>query len=297
MEIAANRRKQDCNSLFLSQNSHGKWLAWTSSPGYHLPPAVMTQSLSSSTSSPKWDTSSRHTRQHAPRRRHNSSFATSSHSMAFQPHSSPTETLSSPASSGKNSCLCSRPNLPCHPLTIRRQTDRLSASTRLSSNSSEQPARTRSPNGTCTYPSWSLPTTMLIMQLLDRRRFCSPTDATHSHHRNRQHPLRSLLLPSAYACQLPGGFTTPSMSNFGIPIGIQTRSSSDANRRRCCPSSSRMNPSTRSSPCLHTDVVGMAPWSFSSVGRVMILLRTAEYLSPTWVTPVVLCMTTFVILP
>ncbi|GJP39741.1 hypothetical protein CLOM_g24084, partial [Closterium sp. NIES-68] len=41
----------------------------------------------------KWDTSSRHTRQHAPRRQHNCLFATSSHNMAFQPHSSPTETL------------------------------------------------------------------------------------------------------------------------------------------------------------------------------------------------------------
>ncbi|GJP58297.1 hypothetical protein CLOP_g23003 [Closterium sp. NIES-67] len=61
---AASRKRRDYCSLFLSQNSHGMWLAWTSSPGYHLPPAVMTQSLSSSTSSPKWDTSSRHTRQH-----------------------------------------------------------------------------------------------------------------------------------------------------------------------------------------------------------------------------------------
>ncbi|GJP32390.1 hypothetical protein CLOM_g16984 [Closterium sp. NIES-68] len=57
----------------------------TSSPGYHLPPAVMTPSLSSLTSSPKWDTSSRHTRRHAPRRQHSSSFVTSSHSMASQP--------------------------------------------------------------------------------------------------------------------------------------------------------------------------------------------------------------------
>ncbi|GJP55253.1 hypothetical protein CLOM_g14222 [Closterium sp. NIES-68] len=37
----------------------------------------------------------------APRRQHNSLFATSSHNMAFQPHSSPTETLSSPANSGR----------------------------------------------------------------------------------------------------------------------------------------------------------------------------------------------------
>ncbi|GJP43146.1 hypothetical protein CLOM_g2639, partial [Closterium sp. NIES-68] len=103
---------------------------------------------------------------------------------------------------------------------------------------------------------------------------------------------RSLLLPSAYVCQLPGRFTMPSMSNFGSPIGIRTRSSSDANRRRRRPSSSKMNPSTRSSPCLHTAVVGMAPWSFSFVGRVMILLRTAGYLRPTWVTFVVLFMTT-----
>ncbi|GJP45978.1 hypothetical protein CLOM_g5321, partial [Closterium sp. NIES-68] len=100
----AEKRRDYC-SLFLSQNNHGKWLAWTSSPGYHLPPAVMTPSLSSLTSSPKWDTSSRHTRRHAPRRQHNSSFVTSSHSMASQPYSSPTETPSSPASSGRNLCL------------------------------------------------------------------------------------------------------------------------------------------------------------------------------------------------
>ncbi|GJP42002.1 hypothetical protein CLOM_g1600 [Closterium sp. NIES-68] len=139
-------------ALFLSQNNHGKWSAWTSSPGYHLQPAVMTQSSSSLTSSPKWDTSSRHTQQHAPMKPHNSSFDTSSHSMAFQPHSSPTETLSSPASCGRNLCLSSGPNSPCHLLTIRRQTDRPSASTKLLSNSSELPARTRSPNGTCTCP-------------------------------------------------------------------------------------------------------------------------------------------------
>ncbi|GJP61355.1 hypothetical protein CLOP_g18526 [Closterium sp. NIES-67] len=93
-----------------------------------------------------------HTRRHAPRRQHNSSFVTSSPSMASQPHSSPTETPSSPASSGRNVCLFSEPNSPCHPLTIRRQTDRPSASTKLWSNSSEQPVRTRSPNGTCTCP-------------------------------------------------------------------------------------------------------------------------------------------------
>ncbi|GJP75082.1 hypothetical protein CLOP_g5577 [Closterium sp. NIES-67] len=97
---------------------------WPHMADYHLPPVVMTQFLSSSTSSPKWDTSSQHTRWHAPRRQHNSSFVTSSPSMAFQPHSSPTETPSSPASSGRNLCLFSEPNSPCHPLTIRRQTDR-----------------------------------------------------------------------------------------------------------------------------------------------------------------------------
>ncbi|GJP33412.1 hypothetical protein CLOM_g17959 [Closterium sp. NIES-68] len=119
-----------------------------------LPPTTSSHdaSLSSLTSSPKWDTSSRHTRRHAPRRQHSSSFVTSSHSMASQPHSFPTETPSSPASSGRNLCLFSGPNSPCHPHTIRRQTDRPSASTKLLSNSSEQPARTRSPNGTCTCP-------------------------------------------------------------------------------------------------------------------------------------------------
>ncbi|GJP64195.1 hypothetical protein CLOP_g21210, partial [Closterium sp. NIES-67] len=155
--------------------------AHTSSPSYQLPQAVMTQSSSSLTSSPKWDTSSRHTRQHAARRRHNSMFATSSHNMAFQPYSSPTETLSSPASSGRNRCLCSGPNSPCHPPTIRRHMDRPSASTKLWSNSSAQPARTTSPNGTCICPSWSLPTTMLLTPLLDRCRSSSATDATHSH--------------------------------------------------------------------------------------------------------------------
>ncbi|GJP37553.1 hypothetical protein CLOM_g21951 [Closterium sp. NIES-68] len=77
------------------------------------------------------------------------------------------------------------PNSPCHPHTIRRQTDRPSASTKLLSNSSEQPARTTSPNGTCTCPYSSLLTTMPHMPLLDRRRSSSATDATHSHHRNR----------------------------------------------------------------------------------------------------------------
>ncbi|GJP75461.1 hypothetical protein CLOP_g5905 [Closterium sp. NIES-67] len=89
---SSKQKKVDYCSLFLSQNNHGKWLAWTSSPGYHLPPAVMTPSLSLSTILQNGTTSSRHTRQHAPKKQHNSSFDTSSHSMAFQPHSSPTET-------------------------------------------------------------------------------------------------------------------------------------------------------------------------------------------------------------
>ncbi|GJP58875.1 hypothetical protein CLOP_g5873 [Closterium sp. NIES-67] len=154
-----------------------------------LPPTTSGHdaSLSSPTNPLKWDTSSRHTRRHTPRRQHNSSFATSSHSMAFKLHLSPTETPSSPASSRRNSCLCSGPNSPCHPHTIRRQTDRPSASTKLLSNSSKQPVKTRSPNGTCTCPFWSLLTTTLHMPLLDRRRSSCATDATHSHHRNRQH--------------------------------------------------------------------------------------------------------------
>ncbi|GJP52411.1 hypothetical protein CLOM_g11528, partial [Closterium sp. NIES-68] len=73
-------------------------------------------------------------------------------------HGIPTTLISdrdpkSPAGSGRNLCLFSGPNSPCHPHTIRRQTDRPSASTKLLSNSSEQPARTTSPNGTCTCPS------------------------------------------------------------------------------------------------------------------------------------------------
>ncbi|GJP72201.1 hypothetical protein CLOP_g2950, partial [Closterium sp. NIES-67] len=99
------------------------------------------------------------------KKQHNSSFDTSSHSMAFQSHLSPTKTPSSPASSGRNLGLYSGPNSPCHPPTIRRQTDRPSASTRLLSNSSEQPARMRSPNGTCT--CLHLPSKL-------RPRFCGP---------------------------------------------------------------------------------------------------------------------------
>ncbi|GJP66012.1 hypothetical protein CLOP_g22900, partial [Closterium sp. NIES-67] len=99
---SSKQKMQDCYSLFLSQNTHGKWLAWISSPDYQQPQAVMTQSSSLSTNSPKWDTSSQHTRQHATKRQHNYSFATSSHNMAFQPHSSPTETPSSPAISRRN---------------------------------------------------------------------------------------------------------------------------------------------------------------------------------------------------
>ncbi|GJP35116.1 hypothetical protein CLOM_g19634, partial [Closterium sp. NIES-68] len=146
----------------------------------------------------KWDTSSRHTRQHAPRRQHNSLFATSSENMAFQPHSSPTETLSSPVNFGKNSCLYSKPNSPCHPPTIRRQMDRRSASTKSWSNSSAQPARTKSPNGTCISPSWSLPTTMLLTLLLDRRRSSPITDATHSHLNSQtyQPPSNPLMISS-----------------------------------------------------------------------------------------------------
>ncbi|GJP56376.1 hypothetical protein CLOM_g15431 [Closterium sp. NIES-68] len=189
-----------------------------------LPPttSVMTQSLSSLTSSPKWDTSSRHTRRHAPRRQHNSSFVTSSHSMAFQPHSFLTETPSSPASSGRNLCLFSGPNSPCHLHTIRRQTDRPSASTKSLSNSSEQPARTTSPNGTCTCPYSSLLTTMLRMPLLDRRRSSSATDATHSHPRNRQHPLRyNLHMISSQPC-----------ISFGIgPISASSTFNSNKNAR------------------------------------------------------------------
>ncbi|GJP85360.1 hypothetical protein CLOP_g15459 [Closterium sp. NIES-67] len=71
---------------------------------------------------------------------------------------------SSPASSRRNLCLSSGPNSPCHPLIIRRQTDKPNASTKLLKNSSEQPARTRFPNGTCTCPFWSLLTTTLHMR-------------------------------------------------------------------------------------------------------------------------------------
>ncbi|GJP68728.1 hypothetical protein CLOP_g25393, partial [Closterium sp. NIES-67] len=96
----------------------------------------------------------------------------------------------------------------------------------------------------------------------DRCHSSSATDATRSRHKNRQHQLH--------------------------PIATLTRSSPDANRRRRHPSSSTMNPSTRSSLCSHTAVFGMAPWSFSSIGKGMILLRTLGFLNPRWVTLVVL---------
>ncbi|GJP81013.1 hypothetical protein CLOP_g11196, partial [Closterium sp. NIES-67] len=73
------------------------------------------------------------------------------------------------------------PNSPCHPHTIRRQMDKPSASTKLWSNSSAQPVRTKSPSGTCICPSWSLPTTILLTPLLDRRRSSSVMDDTHSY--------------------------------------------------------------------------------------------------------------------
>ncbi|GJP51482.1 hypothetical protein CLOM_g10648, partial [Closterium sp. NIES-68] len=84
----------------------------------------------------------------------------------------------------------------------------------------------------------------------------------------------------------------PSMSNSRNPTEILTRSSPDANRRRHRPSSSAMNLSTRSSPCLPIAVVTMAPWSFSFVGRVMVLLRIAGFLNLRWITLVVLFATT-----
>ncbi|GJP50204.1 hypothetical protein CLOM_g9349 [Closterium sp. NIES-68] len=135
---------------------------------------------------------------------------------------------SSLASSGRNLCLCSAPNSPCPPHTIRRQTDRPSASTKLLSNSSEQPARTTFPNGTCTCPYSSLLTTMPHMPLLDRRRSSSATDATHSHHKNRQHQQQyNLHTTSSQPCISFGIGPTSASSIFNSnrsakPIAIAT---------------------------------------------------------------------------
>ncbi|GJP40188.1 hypothetical protein CLOM_g24465, partial [Closterium sp. NIES-68] len=78
---------------------------------------------------------------------------------------------------------------PCHPHTIRRQMDKPSVLTKLWSNSSAQPARMKSPSGTCTCPSWSLPTRMLLTPLLDRRHTSSVTASTRLPlHRPHHHP-------------------------------------------------------------------------------------------------------------
>ncbi|GJP63878.1 hypothetical protein CLOP_g20910 [Closterium sp. NIES-67] len=113
------------NSLFLSQNNHGKWLAWTSSPGYHLPPAVMTILVVIDKFSKMGHFIPTHTSTHRGDSTTLRSYIISQHGIPT--HSSPTETPSSPASSGRNLCL-SRTKLAMssayHPQTDG-QTERL----------------------------------------------------------------------------------------------------------------------------------------------------------------------------
>ncbi|GJP52589.1 hypothetical protein CLOM_g11695, partial [Closterium sp. NIES-68] len=104
---------------------------------------------------------------------------------------------------------------PCHPHTIRRQTDKPSVLTKLWSNSSAQPARTKSSSGTCICPSWSLPTTMLLTPLLDRRRSSSVTDATRSHHNSQPYqPQSNPLMISSRPCTNFGIGPTSAFSTF-----------------------------------------------------------------------------------
>ncbi|GJP49883.1 hypothetical protein CLOM_g9042 [Closterium sp. NIES-68] len=270
---SSKQKKADYCSLFLSQNNHGKWLAWTSSPGYHLPPAVMTQSLSSSTSSPKWDTSSRHTRRHAPRRQHNSSFV--HHLTAW--HSNHTH-------------LRPRPQVQqvlegtyVSPRDQTRHVIRLPSADRRTDRA-PQPIVEQLLRAACKdeISKWDLHLPVLEFAynnathaLLDRRRSSSATDATHSHH--KKPTTSATVTPVTFRLRLPAtwkihnAFHVQLLKPYRDPNTIFV----GRQRRRRRPSSSRMNPSTRSSPCLHTAVVGMAPWSFLFVGRVMILLRTA----------------------
>ncbi|GJP43995.1 hypothetical protein CLOM_g3390, partial [Closterium sp. NIES-68] len=104
---------------------------------------------------------------------------------------------------------------PCHLHTIRRQTEKPSVLTKLWSNSSAQPASTTSPNGTCICPSWSLPTTMLLTPLRDRRRSSSVTDATHSHLNSQPYqPQSNPLMISSRPCTNFGIGPTSAFSTF-----------------------------------------------------------------------------------
>ncbi|GJP32826.1 hypothetical protein CLOM_g17423, partial [Closterium sp. NIES-68] len=150
-----------------------------SSPGYQLPQAVMTRSSSPLTSSPKWDTSSRHTT--ARTEETAQLFAC----YIISQHGIPTTLISDrdpkfTSKFWKELMSLLGPNSPCHPPTIRRQMDRPSASTKLWSNSSAQPARTTSQMGLASaHPGVCLQ--QCYSPLLDRRRSSSVTDATHSH--------------------------------------------------------------------------------------------------------------------
>ncbi|GJP56692.1 hypothetical protein CLOM_g15747 [Closterium sp. NIES-68] len=116
-----------------------------------------------------------------------------------------------------------------------------------------------------------------------------PTHTSTANHTSHSHSYYLLLTPASY---LEDSQRLPCLTLETLPRSQHALLWTPTAAARHS-SSSMMNPSTRSSPCLLTAVDGMAPWSFSSVGRVMILQRIAGSLNPRWTTLIVLFATTF----